>query len=79
VVTEAFPAERAFEVKAREAADAQAANIADTASAVPRIFARSFISVTFSKEWGRYCGTRHRRQVSRPQLVRRYGVFGVSR
>jgi hypothetical protein len=44
-VTEAFPAERRFELNAREAADAQAANVAATASAVPKIFARSFISV----------------------------------
>jgi hypothetical protein len=45
VVTEAFPAERAFELNAREAADAQAATVAATARAVPKIFARSFISV----------------------------------
>jgi hypothetical protein len=44
-VTEAFPAERRVEVNAREAAAPVAANVAATASAVPRIFARSFISV----------------------------------
>jgi hypothetical protein len=57
--TEAFPAERRFEVNAREAAEAQAANVAAIARAVPKIFARSFISVVSLEKVGRYCGTRH--------------------
>jgi hypothetical protein len=44
-VTEAFPAERRFEVNAKEAAAPVAANVAATARAVPKIFARSVISV----------------------------------
>jgi hypothetical protein len=47
--TEAFPAERAFDPSAKEAAAPQAANVTATARAVPRIFARSFISVNSSK------------------------------
>src|SRR6476661_8168577 len=44
-VTEALPAESACEPRARLAAAPQAANVAATASARPRIFARRFISV----------------------------------
>ena len=71
-VTAAFPAERAFEPRARLAAAPQAANVAATASAVPRIFARSFMSIRILQS--RCCGTERRRQRPARNFVRRYGA-----